>query len=189
MSATATKPYASGTVVAATRSQEDIEKTLARYGAKQFGVVKDEHTFAIAFIIPPIGPESADNVPIQVRFVVYLPSAEAIAMKKAGARGTVRRTEAEIGEALTRETNRLWRSLALGIKAKLVLVDDGIETIDQALYAHVVNPSTNRTVYEETRGQVVEAYRQIGPRRGTLLLETPSLPMRAVATAIGRAIE
>ncbi len=167
------RAFAAGTAVSAIRSQEQIEATLAKYGATKFALMKEQGAFAIAFVIPS---QDEDKYPLQVRFTVFLPTEETIGTVKVNKAGAHRRvTPAQAAATIEQETNRLWRSLALGIKAKLVLVDDGIETIDQALYAHVVNPASGRTVYEETHNQVDESYLKIGPRRASFVLSLPEL--------------
>lgn len=40
-----------------------------------------------------------------------------------------------------KEERRLWRALAMAIKAKLVIASEGIETFDEVFLANIVTPS------------------------------------------------
>ena len=51
-----------------------------------------------------------------------------------------------------------WRALLLLVKAKLEAVDAGIATFEQAFVGDIVMPSTNKTVWEETRGPIKLGY-------------------------------
>ena len=51
----------------------------------------------------------------------------------------------------------MWRALALSIKAKLVGVDDGIETFEQAFMAHVVMPD-GLTLGDHVTPKIAAAY-------------------------------
>lgn len=53
-----------------------------------------------------------------------------------------------VGPHLDQQRRELWRALYLGIKGKLVCVASGIETFEQAFYAHLVMES-GKTVSEE----------------------------------------
>jgi len=48
----------------------------------------------------------------------------------------------------------LWRGVLLGIKGRLVNVKDGVETFEEAFYAHLVTESGKR-VYEEVKPKLM----------------------------------
>lgn len=50
--------------------------------------------------------------------------------------------------AAEKEERRIWRVIFHTLKARLVAVEAGVETLEEAFLAHVVNPATGRTVYE-----------------------------------------
>lgn len=42
---------------------------------------------------------------------------------------------------------RVWRIIAWGLRARLVAVEEGVETFEEAFLPHIVNPATGRTIY------------------------------------------
>jgi hypothetical protein len=52
-----------------------------------------------------------------------------------------------------------WRALLLSIKAKLVSVESGIETFEEAFMAHVVMPDGS-TVSEHVKPRIETAYKE-----------------------------
>ncbi|HEX3523863.1 MAG TPA: hypothetical protein VHT52_17465 [Stellaceae bacterium] len=53
-----------------------------------------------------------------------------------------------------------WRVLMLMVKAKLVAVDAEVITFEEAFFADIVMPETNKTVYEMAREPVRLSYEQ-----------------------------
>lgn len=101
--------FAIDTKVPVARTREEIETTLARFGATSFAFAIHETSAIIMF-------EFSGR---RIRFNVTLPKAHS--------------------DAATARANReRWRALFLSIKAKLVSVDTGIETFEEAFLAHVV---------------------------------------------------
>lgn len=171
------KPYAAGTKTASSESLDQIKALLKKRGADRFGMTESSNTIQVAFVIPASTDKDSiggAEYPMNVRFTVFLPQPEQYAVQKNGSRPDTKRSPTEIKALIEKETDRLWRALALGIKGKLVMVEEGIETLEEAMYAHIVNPGTGRTVYEEISGQVRDQYRLIErgeqPRRAVFLL-------------------
>lgn len=164
------KPYASRTKITATQSLEQIKADLRRFGATGFAQAEDDTRVALMFVLGKQG--SPDER--RVRFTMYLPSKEDQRFthtKVNSSSALYRRSPAETEKLWDAEIMRLWRALALGIKGKLILVEEGIETIEEAFYAHVVTPS-GHTIYEESHLAIAEAYRTgIMPRQ--LILDVP----------------
>ena len=52
------------------------------------------------------------------------------------------------------EADRVWRVLVWTIKARLVAVTEGLESFEQAFLAHLVDPSSGRTLWEGVRGHI-----------------------------------
>ncbi len=158
------KPYAQGTPVLAEKSLAEIKSTLRRFGATGFEQRElwDHNALQLMFIIAGSTPDER-----RVRFTMRLPKAEEF--KAIGSKGAKQRHQQEI--------NRRWRALAAGIKAKLLLVEEKIETVEEAFYAHLVLPS-GATVFEETHAAVAEAYRT--DQMPSLLpgMPRPALPER-----------
>jgi hypothetical protein len=47
------------------------------------------------------------------------------------------------------EAKRIWRVMAWNLKARLVAVDEGVETFEEAFLAHLLDERTGRTIYEQ----------------------------------------
>lgn len=151
----ATKLYAEGTKVTSESSLASIKATLRRYGATTFGQVEDEISVGLMFVI-----HAGSDRERRIRFRMILPDAndaKFLSNRRHQSQQGMSKTQI-IANRRAKEENRRWRALALGIKGKLVLVDEQIETVEEAFYAHVVTPS-GKTIYEETQPLIAEAYR------------------------------
>lgn len=135
-------PYASGTTVPVQKSKLEIEQTLTKYGASRFFYGQEEGRAVIGF-------ELSDR---RVQFELPLPSREEFL-------GGRRRHSAEaVTRACEQAQRERWRALGLSIKAKLVSVESGVETFEEAFLAHVVLPN-RQTVYGYLKPHLESAYR------------------------------
>jgi len=142
--------YAEGTTVSAEKSRGEIERTLARFGATGFAYGWDETRASVQFVAQGR----------QVRFVMTLPdpSESRFTMFTRSKYGSPERRSLGAAKSLHEaEVRRLWRVLALAVKAKLSLVEAEIVSFEQEFLAFVVLPS-GRTVYEETHAAIASAY-------------------------------
>jgi hypothetical protein len=122
--------YANKTVVPATQSRIEIERTLARYGATGFAYGTETGRAHIGF-------QTKDR---RIRFLLPLtPPSQC--------------TQAQAEQF---ERSR-WRALLLSIKAKLEAVESGIETFDEAFLSHIVMPN-GQTMAEHSLPYIKEAY-------------------------------
>jgi len=142
--------YADNTKVPTSKSIQDIEKIILRFGADGFmyGWQKDErdnHIAAISF--------RYENR--QIRFHLPIGKAEDHLMTPR----MHRRTERQAEEFFHKDVNRRWRSLLLIIKAKLVAIQDGITTFDNEFLAFMVLPN-GRTAGDWLVPQLDEAMEQ-----------------------------
>lgn len=63
-----------------------------------------------------------------------------------------RRTYGDIeAEMAEQEAKRIWRVMAWNLKARLVAVEEQLETFEEAFLAHLIDPSTGETIYEQLR--------------------------------------
>jgi hypothetical protein len=129
--------YAADTDVSASRSRDEIERTLTRYGATGFLYGWSGTRARVAF-------EVRDR---HVRFELPLPDRGDAAFTRTPNRGT-RRSPAAAEAAFEQAVRQRWRALALVVKAKLEAVDAGIVTFDEEFLAHIV-------VGEQTVGEVL----------------------------------
>lgn len=128
--------FAASTDVPASRSRDEIERTLTRYGATGFLYGWSGARAQLAF-------EIRDR---RVRFELPLPDRTD---------GAFTRTETGKPRAATaaataydQAVRQRWRALALVVKAKLEAVETGIVTFDAEFLAHIV-------VGEQTVGEVL----------------------------------
>jgi hypothetical protein len=119
--------YAADTEVSPSRSREEIERILTRYGATGFMYGWDEHRAVLAF--------AASGR--QVRFTLPMPDRRSREFTHTPSRGQLRSPAAQT-EAYDQAVRQRWRALALVIKAKLEAVTAGIVEFDQEFLAHIV---------------------------------------------------
>lgn len=139
--------FAEGTSVPIERSKAEIESMLIRYGADQFVSGWGEHEAKIQFrakgryvrFVLPIPPKTEKRFTRQARYD-WKP-----------------RTQGEALKAWEGELRRLWRALALVVKAKLEAVQSGIVGFEDEFMAHIVMPD-GKTVAEHARPMIASAY-------------------------------
>lgn len=142
--------YAEGTSVPVEKSRAEIEALLRKYGADQFA-----------------SGWSGKDAKIQfrahgryVRFTLTLPSREEKRFTHQAQRGWEKRSDKSARDLYEKEIRRLWRALALVVKAKLESVDSKIETFEEAFMPHIIMPD-GKTVAEHA-GPMIEAAYQSG---------------------------
>lgn len=132
------------TTVPVERSQGEIRKLLMSFGAQQlaFGEERDD-----------IGQRSAAVTfrtklfAVRMRVPLKLVDEREVRLK---AQRAHTRTADEIRNGLyEQEEKRIWRVLAWNLKARMVAVDEGLETFEEAFLPHLLNPQTGRTIYEQ----------------------------------------
>lgn len=148
--------FAEGTTVQPETSQQEISGLLRRYGADGFAYGWEADRAMVSF--------RAHGR--QVRFVLTLPTdPKQFARSPAGRV----RTPADQKKALDAEVRRLWRALALAIKAKLEVVASDIASFEDEFLAHIVLPDGS-TVGERVKPEIERAYAGL-PTRSMLALE------------------
>lgn len=137
--------YASGTQVPVERSRGEIERTLTKYGARQFMYGYDQDRALVAFTL--------NNR--QIRFILEMPRRDSEEVRlTAGGNPRTPSAQRDFYDQLVRQR---WRALLLVIKAKLEAVDTGIVSFESEFLAHTMLPS-GRTVGEEIAPQIDKAY-------------------------------
>lgn len=136
--------YARDTDVPVSRSQEEIERVLKRYGAQQFLRGWDASRALLAFTIDGR----------QIRFFVPMPDRADFQRTDTGRPRTASALEAAYDQACRQR----WRAMLLVLKAKLEAVEAGITTLEDEFLAHVVLPS-GETAGQWLRPQIEAAYR------------------------------
>lgn len=135
------------TTVPVEKSQAEIRKLLYRYGATNMAfaeALEDDHAWAaIEFVI--------NDARVRIRVPLQVDRADI----NAQVRRAVTRTRDQItAEAAAQEARRIWRVLFHTLKARLVSVEDNVESFEEAFLAHMVDPVTGVTVWEAVRHYV-----------------------------------
>lgn len=131
--------FAEKTKVPIAQSQNEIQRTLEKYGATGFGFAQGGGFAVVMFAM--------SNRQIHIKF----PLCE-------HGKATDSKNYFLSQEQCARENRRLWRCLVLTIKAKLECVESGITTLEEEFLAHIVLPN-GRTVGKEIRPRIEESYR------------------------------
>ena len=139
--------YAEKTEVSSSRSRDEIERTLTRYGATQFAYAWQEGRAVIGFVL---GGK-------QVRLMLPLPDRGAREFAYTPERGLKRSPEQQ-AQTYEQAVRQKWRALALVVKAKLEAVEAGISVFEREFFYDIVLPD-GRTVGEYVLPQVEESYR------------------------------
>jgi hypothetical protein len=152
--------FAEGTEVSAERSQMEIGSLVRKYGAKSFAYAQDDDRAMVEFIAHER----------RIRFVIKMPVAADLPRVKVNANSTRPRTPSEVEKGIEQETRRRWRSLTLGVKAKLEMVATGIASFEDEFLAQTVMPD-GKTVSEHVQPAVEQAY-ALGTMPSSLLAIT-----------------
>lgn len=126
------------TTVAVEKSQRGIRDLLKVHGARRFALAEGDGYAEIAFawralgvrIRVPIVPWSEDEISEYARA-----RRKGVESVRAGAAGN--------------EDRRVWRVLFWLLKTRIEAVESGVETFEQAFLAHLLDPATDLTVYEQ----------------------------------------
>lgn len=122
--------FAADTSVSSEKSQQEIQRTLRRYGADQFMMGWDSTSAAVQFAL-------RNRV---IRFRLPMPDRQDKAFTHTPSKG-LRRTPAQADEAYEQAIRQRWRALNLVIKAKMEAVESHITDFDSEFLAHIVMPN------------------------------------------------
>ena len=126
--------YAASTSVPVERSRAEVERTLMKYGASEFGTMSAEAKVTVYFNVKGR----------QVQWSIPMPS------KK--------------DRQYEQEVRRRWRVLVITIKAMLEAVESKLLTFDEAFLPHIVIPGTARTLGEHIVPRLDSMYSGLGLR-------------------------
>lgn len=157
--------YAQNTTVSVEKSRNEIEATLARYGAQQFMYGWDSQGALIAFVM-----EVEPGQKRQVHFRLPLPSRDEHRFTH---HSHGRRTAESAERQWEQACRQRWRALLLVVKAKLEAVESGIASFEDEFLAYIMLPS-GETVGSWLSPQLEVAY---DPDRGIM---PKSLPLLAI---------
>ena len=136
------------TEVPVEKSQGEIRRLLHANGAANFSFGEGVFDGTIWALVEFVHHDQL----VRVRVPLKEPDPKVVAGKVQRA---VSRSKAQIvDDMVEQEARRIWRVLFHGLKARLVSVDEGVETFEQAFLAHLVDPTTNRTLWESAKGLI-----------------------------------
>lgn len=165
-----------GTEVAVERSQGEIRKLLHAKGAANFSFSETE--------VDGVSFASVDflhlDQRVRVRVALKTPDQRTITAKAQRARTKTR--DVIVRELLDQEARRIWRVIFHTLKARLVAVEEGVETFEEAFLAHIVDPMTGLTMWESIKGAVEAGALKLGGP-GLFPDGPPALPAAPVVAA------
>lgn len=131
------------TKVPVEKSQAEIRKLLTTHGAAgfAFGEERDDDGRRHASVL-------FRHEGHAVRMRVPLKEQDDRELRRKARRAYSRTYEEIVDEAYEQEAKRVWRVLAWNLKARMVAVEEHLETFEEAFLAHLVGP-TGETVYEQ----------------------------------------
>jgi hypothetical protein len=145
-----TRKFAESTDVPVSRTRAELEGLLTRYDASAVAIFTSRDSAAVAF-------EMQDRK-IVMKLRLPDPAAREFTHGRINQHAGEKPLAPEQARARHEKAcRRKWRALLLAVKAKLVSVDDGIETFEEAFMAHVVMPD-GRTVADHVKPRIAEAY-------------------------------
>lgn len=135
--------YAS-TTVSVEKSQGEVRKLLTDYGAGRFAFGEETDSAGVRWAAIQFAHAGRA---VRMR-VPHKPIDDRALLAKAKRARTQTLADFQ-AVAIEQEAKRIWRVIAWNLKARLVAVEEGVETFEEAFLAHLVNEQTGRTVYEE----------------------------------------
>lgn len=132
------------TTVPVERSQGELRKLLAGYGCDRFAFGEETDSAGMRWAAVSFGRTGR-----QVRMrVPHKPvDARKVSQKLMRSRS---KTRADVeAEMVDQEGRRIWRVMAWNLKARLVAVEEGVETFEEAFLAHLLDERTGMTIFEQ----------------------------------------
>lgn len=163
------------TEVQVERSQGEIRKLLHSHGASNFSFAEGSHEGSIWAAVEFVHGGS------RVRIQVPLKEPELAVINSKLSRTRTKNRAQIVDELVEQEARRIWRVLFHGLKARLVSVEERVETFEQAFLAHLVDPITNQTLWESMKAPIESGVMRVGG--AGLTVGPPQLgpaPLRAV---------
>lgn len=132
------------TTVAVEKSQAEVRRLLTGHGAVRFGFGEDTDSAGVRWAVVQF---AARGRSVRMRVPHKPIDRRAVNVKFQRARS--KSHEDVERELVEQEARRIWRVIAWNLKARLVAVEEGVETFEEAFLAHLLNEQTGRTIYEE----------------------------------------
>lgn len=127
--------YAAETSVPVERSQREIEVLVTKHGATSFYRGQEVGRAIVGF-------QLKDR---RIQFEVALPRPDEYEYTVRNGR-KAKRTPEQVRVAVDQAERARWRALALTIKAKLVSIETGVESFEEAFLAQIIVPGEGRAM-------------------------------------------
>lgn len=132
------------TTVPVEKSQGEIRKLLSGHQAAQFAFGEETDLAGVRWAAVSF---AHGGYAVRIRVPHKPVDRRMIELRFSKART---RTRAEIEHELAeKEARRIWRVMAWNLKARLVAVEENVETFAEAFLAHLIDPATGQTVFEQ----------------------------------------
>ena len=132
------------TTVPVEKSQGELRKLLAGHQASRFAFGEETDSAGVAWAAVSFAHGSHA---VRMRVPHKPVDPRAVSRKLMRARS---KTKADIEhELVEQEARRIWRVMAWNLKARLVAVEEGVETFEEAFLAHLIDERTGQTIYEQ----------------------------------------
>lgn len=144
--------FAEHTEVSVESSRAELERLLRTYRATSTAFFNSHDKAAVAF-------EMRER---RILFKLPLPARDDKAFTHGRVNqssGLKRLSDSQAEKRWEKACRRKWRALVLAIKAKLVSVEEGVESFEDAFMAHVVMPD-GQTVADHVRPRIASAYKE-----------------------------
>lgn len=148
------------TTVAVSKSQEQIRDILVKHGAERFSFGEQTGS-PIPGVAGSVGVEFVfENTMVRMHASLKAPDGEEMADKER--RSRTKTLEQVVVEAVQQEAMRVWRVLHWCIKTRMEAIEEGLETFEQSFLPHIVDPSTQQTVWSLLQESVEAGAMRIG---------------------------
>jgi hypothetical protein len=132
------------TTVPVEKSQGEVRKLLAAHGASRFAFGEETDSAGVRWAMVQFGHRG-----LMVRMRVPHKPVDERAIRSKTSRARTKTADDFRAELEEQEARRIWRVIAWNLKARLVAVEEGVETFAEAFLAHIIDPTSNRTIYEQ----------------------------------------
>lgn len=159
------------TTVAVEKSQGEIRRLLVSFGASEFNFGETNMPGEAGRWTAVSFTHGGHTVLIRVPLKAPTDRDRKLMGERARRARTRSITEIE-NEHWDQEQRRIWRVLFWSLKSRMVAVEEGVETFEQAFLAHLVDPRTGFTIWQYVQPSIDSGAFQVGGG-GMRALESP----------------
>lgn len=144
------------TSVSIEKSQGDIRSILSKHGAERFAFSEGESQERWW-----VGVEFIHNNHL-VRIAAPLNEIDEEWLRRKVKRARTKTREEFVREHNDQEARRIWRVIYWSLKSRMEAIEEGLETFEQAFLPHIVDPGTNRTLWQTIQPHIESGKMHIG---------------------------